>query len=69
MISRPPRRLSRRATSRGSPIAPGPGRYVVGPVRISYAEAGHLGWQDQYPGTTMVISAARPSQKPVFDSC
>jgi hypothetical protein len=46
-----------------------PGRYVVGPVRISYTEAGHLGWQDQNLGTTIVVSAARPGQKPVFDSC
>jgi hypothetical protein len=46
-----------------------PGRYVVGPVRISYAEAGRLGWQDQHLATTMVISAARPGHKPAFDGC
>jgi hypothetical protein len=46
-----------------------PGRYVLGPVRIAYAEAGRLGWQDQNLNTTVVISAAPPGRKPSFYGC
>jgi hypothetical protein len=46
-----------------------PGRYQLAPVRITYAEAGRAAWQQQNLNTTMVISAARPGQKPEFDGC
>jgi hypothetical protein len=46
-----------------------PGRYHLGLAKIYYTTDSQMGWQYEHLNATLLVTAAGPGTKPVFDGC